>query len=100
MKYLVSIERSGRPVPVGSIEGESTDEASFRYSEAYLNEPEAAPISLSLPLQADPFTPRRTRCFFDSLLPEGYTRQSVIRYLKLNETDFLSVLHALGIPHA
>lgn len=96
MKYLVSIERSGRPVPVGSIEGESTDGASFRYSEAYLSEPEAAPISLSLPLQADPFTPQQTRCFFDSLLPEGYTRRSVTAYLKLDEADYLSILLALG----
>ena len=50
-KYQISIERDGRMVPVGSISGESYRTATFSYIEEYLDDRNAVPVSISLPLQ-------------------------------------------------
>lgn len=52
-KYQISIERDGRMVPVGSISGESYRTATFSYIEEYLDDRNAVPVSISLPLQRD-----------------------------------------------
>ena len=95
-KYLVSMERGGVMLPVGTLCGESHLDAQFSYGEAYLSDPDAAPISLSLPLQEEPFSAARTRIYFDGLLPEGFTRRSVAQWMHLDETDYLSILYRLG----
>lgn len=55
-KLIVSLERDGILRPVGSIRGESSSDACFAYTEKYRNSPDAAPISLNLPLQEETFT--------------------------------------------
>ena len=96
MELEVSIERRGKPVTVGSIFGESSADARFAYAEAYLNAPEAEPVSISLPLQSEPFSSEQTRCFFDGLLPEGFTRRAVALNLHLDENDYVRILYQLG----
>ena len=81
--------------PVGHICGEDPSSAQFCYDDSYL----AAgygPISISLPLQNEPFSVGQTKCFFESLLPEGFTRRSVARWMHVDENDYLSILHGLG----
>ena len=95
-KLIVSLERDGTLQPVGSIRGESPSDACFAYTEAYRNSPDAAPISLSLPLQEDAFTPTQTKNFFEGLLPEGFTRRTVAQWMHVAEEDYLSILHGLG----
>ncbi len=94
-ELLVSIERSGRLVPVGKIIGESPSDASFRYSEEY-RLGGGTPISISLPLQEDAFSAERTAGFFEGLLPEGFTRRTVAQWMHVDEGDYLSILHGLG----
>ncbi len=97
MKHLtVSIERNGILVPVGSITGSSSADAAFGYAENYLQDPSSVPISLSLPLQKECFSPAQTAVFFEGLLPEGFTRRSVSRWMHASENDYLSILHGLG----
>lgn len=93
---IVSLERNGALVPVGSIRGNNTSDSQFRYSEEYLHDPEAAALSISLPLQEQPFSPYQTRGFFEGLLPEGFTRRSVAQWMHVDENDYLSILHGLG----
>ena len=95
-KYQISIERDGRMVPVGLISGESYRTATFSYIEEYLDDRNAVPVSISLPLQRESFSAEQTRCFFEGLLPEGFTRRSVAQWLHLDENDYLSILHQLG----
>ena len=76
-KYQISIERDGRMVPVGLISGESYRTATFSYIEEYLDDRNAVPVSISLPLQRESFSAEQTRRFFEGLLPEGFTRRSV-----------------------
>ena len=92
----VRIEISGEPVTVGNIHGENPDDACFSYAPDYLRRPNAAPISLSLPLSDEAFSPERTRTFFEGLLPEGFTRREVARKLHANENDYLTILSELG----
>ena len=95
-KWIVSLERDGILRPVGSIRGENSTDACFTYAETYRNSPDAAPISLSLPLQGEAFTPVQTKNFFEGLLPEGFTRRTVAQWMHVTEEDYLSILHGLG----
>ena len=95
-KYIISIEKNGRMVPVGSISGEGFRTAQFSYMDEYLDDANAVPVSISLPLQRESFSAGQTRQFFEGLLPEGFTRRSVAQWLHLDENDYLSILHQLG----
>ena len=96
MEFTVSIDIKGKPVAVGSILGESSADARFTYAADYLHATEAVPISLSLPLQSEPFSAEQTKCFFDGLLPEGSTRRAVASNLHLDENDYVQILYQLG----
>jgi serine/threonine-protein kinase HipA len=55
-----------------------------------------SPISLSLPLSTEPFTPAQSRPFFEALLPEGAIRDRIASQLKLAASDSFGLLAALG----
>ena len=92
----VYIECNGNMINVGSITGHNSDDAVFSYSEEYIEDKSSRAISISLPLDERSFSPERTRCFFESLLPEGYTRRCVAGWLHVDENDYISVLSELG----
>ena len=95
MKELkVSIEIEGEQKYVGTISGESSLDAIFRYDKSYLDS--GVPVSVSLPLQEEAFSPQATRVFFEGLLPEGFTRRSVAQWIRADEQDYLTILSALG----
>ena len=96
MKTLfVSIEKDGVMIPVGSLRGEGPSDTRFQYTDQYL-EAAGAPISISLPLRPEAFSPAQTACFFEGLLPEGFTRRAVAQQMRVDEGDYLSILHGLG----
>mgnify|MGYP002622119378 FL=1 len=70
----VFIELQGSRVLVGKIVGNS-DTAQFSYSQEYLADKAHRAISLSLPLQEESFSAEQTKCFFEGLLPEGFSRR-------------------------
>ena len=92
----VNIEVNGRRAVVGTIVGNSQEDACFSYSADYLGRKDAKPVSISLPLQEEPFSASRTRNYFEGLLPEGFTRRSVAQWMHVEETDYLSILSGLG----
>lgn len=92
----VCVERNGMMVPVGTIAGKDVSDAVFQYTDAYRQSYDAVSLSISLPLQENPFTPAHTACFFDGLLPEGFTRRSVAQWMHVDEGNYLSILHGLG----
>ena len=96
ISLVVHIEILGRSVPVGMILGDNFAEAQFSYFDNYLTNATSQPISISLPLQEEPFSPQKTRNFFDGLLPEGFMRATISKSLHASEDDYLSVLALLG----
>lgn len=81
---------------VGVISGDSEFNAEFRYSDDYLAQDTARPISLSLPLTDRTYSPRETRIFFEGLLPEGFLRRTVAENNRTDMSDYLSILEMLG----
>jgi serine/threonine-protein kinase HipA len=92
----VYIELNGIQTLVGKIAGASYLDARFRYEQEYLDNKDAAAISISLPLQQEAFSPAKTKNFFESLLPEGFSRKAVANWMKADENDYISILAELG----
>ena len=96
ISYIVSIERGGNLTAVGRLQGNNAADTCFYYLPEYMNDLDAMPLSVSLPLQDEPFSAKQTEVFFESLLPEGFTRRSVAHWMHSDENDYLKLLHGLG----
>ena len=94
--YNVFLEVDGSQVRVGEIKGYSSEDAFFSYSKEYITRNDSRAISVSLPIQDEPFSPEQTKAFFDGLLPEGFMRKSIATNMHLDENDYLSILYNLG----
>lgn len=92
----IEIELNGISVPVGKIAGTDYTNAKFYYLDDYCNARESMPISISLPLQREPFSAESTKIFFEGLLPEGFIRKCVAKEIHANENDYLALLALLG----
>ncbi|MBQ3372185.1 MAG: HipA N-terminal domain-containing protein [Oscillospiraceae bacterium] len=62
-ELTVSIEINGVLISAGKIRGNGPSDACFQYSEEYC-EKKGAPVSISLPLQKEAFSPGQTAAFF------------------------------------
>ena len=63
-----------------------TNRYSFQYDPDYLENPEAIPLSLSLPMREAPYTNDTARPFFSNLLPEGEVR-SLIAHIGIQRAE-------------
>lgn len=79
--------------PIGILE-ELERNYRFTYRAEYLEEPNAEPLSLTLPLQAQPFEDKRLFPFFDGLIPEGWLLEIAETTWKLNPRDRMGLLLA------
>ena len=75
----------------GKIE-ETDDGYRFLYDAAFVNHTEAAPISVTFPLQAEPFDSRILHPFFDGLIPEGWLLDIAAKNWKLDPRDRMGLL--------
>ena len=66
----------------------------FSYGSDYLDLADATTISLSLPLQSEPFEDKRLFPFFDGLIPEGWLLDIAEHTWKLNPRDRMGLLLA------
>ena len=57
----IFIEIDGKQVYVGNISGNNEKDARFCYAEEFLNASYGTPISVSLPLRSEAFSPEQTR---------------------------------------
>ncbi|MEE0954962.1 MAG: HipA domain-containing protein [Eubacterium sp.] len=92
----ITIEIAGTQTLTGTISGSTVQDYRFQYDSDYLSRPAAVPISISLPLQNEPFSPEATAAFFNGLLPEGFTRLSVANWMHEQPEDYLAILAGLG----
>ncbi len=93
IKLGVNIEMKGKSIRIGGLVGNTAEDAYFVYDLQNVN---AKPISISLPLQKEAFSSERTRIFFDGLLSEGYTRRCVAAEMRVATDDYISILKNLG----
>lgn len=66
----------------------------FQYDRAYVAQPEAKAISLTLPLKQEPYHSEVLFAFFDGLIPEGWLLDIVQENWKINVRDRMSLLLA------
>lgn len=89
--------RSARILMHGKLAGllrEGEEGYQFRYDPGYLDRPDAAAISLTLPLQTEAYHSDQLFSFFDGLIPEGWLLQIAERTWKLNPRDRMGLLLA------
>ncbi|MFZ3192064.1 MAG: type II toxin-antitoxin system HipA family toxin [Moraxellaceae bacterium] len=68
----------------------------FAYLPEWLVQPQAMPVSMSLPLQSDSFDDQQARPFFAGLLPEGHLRSVIARQLQVSSQNEFALLDQLG----
>lgn len=81
---------------VGSLTLNQYGEPEFSYTEAWLASEDVRAISVSLPLQAEPFDRRATLPFFEGLLPEASQRTAVAQALGISERNEFRLLEEMG----
>lgn len=64
----------------------------FTYRKEYLEQDKALSVSLTLPLQKDPFHSENLFPFFDGLIPEGWLLDVVHKNWKINPRDRMGLL--------
>lgn len=64
----------------------------FTYDETYLQNSDAQPISLTLPIGREPFRSKTMLPFFDGLIPEGWLLDIAQKNWKLNIRDRMGLL--------
>lgn len=65
---------------------------SFVYDENYLQNANAQPISLTLPLTKEPYKSKTLFAFFDGLIPEGWLLDIAEKNWKINYKDRMGLL--------
>ena len=66
----------------------------FAYLDAWLATPGAMPVSLTLPLQQQPYLSRNLHPYFQNLLPEGWLLELATKKLKISKDDAFGLLLA------
>jgi len=79
---------------VGQLIKTSARQMQFAYDQAWLNDPEAFALSISLPLNHDTFDHAET--FFANVLPEGDVRTALCKKLGLSEKNDFGLLAEIG----
>ena len=91
----MSAFRSGlvfvRDVPAGRI-CETAEGYEFVYAPEWLKKDSAVPVSLTIPLQSEPYSSVTLFPFFDGLIPEGWLLDVAIRNWKLDRRDRFGLL--------
>jgi serine/threonine-protein kinase HipA len=85
-----------RERPVGRLWLGEGRRFSFQYDQAWLADPQAVPLSLTLPLRLGVYADDTARPFFANLLPESELRRIIARKLGLSEQNDFALLEAVG----
>jgi len=68
----------------------------FQYSTSWLNNSNAFPLSVSLPLDSKPFNGRKVQAYFSNLLPEGDIRSVIEQHYRISKGNDFELLVAIG----
>ena len=98
MSETLDVRLFGQPIAEVGIEGDyrSPEEWRFQYRPDYLASAGPIPVSVTLPLQDEPFAGAVVANWFGNLLPEGAVRETIERRLRLPPRDNFALLAAIG----
>ena len=68
----------------------------FSYAPGWLSRPNAVALSISLPLQTEPFDDHKSRPFFAGLLPEGQMRRLIAQQFQVSGQNDFALLDQIG----
>ena len=71
---------------------EDDDAYIFEYEKTYLEKENSIPVSVTLPLQKEPFKSEQLFPFFDGLIPEGWLLDIAHKSWKINPRDRMGLL--------
>jgi len=80
----------------GQLIQQQNGQFSFCYDAAWLANPDALPLSLSLPLRAETFGEEFAHPFFANLLPESDLRQTIAKHLGVSVKNDFTLLEMIG----
>lgn len=92
MKLQIKAEYKDDFVDIGTIETHPAVGGVFSYAYSWLERQGSKPISLSLPLQPEPYSDREIKPYFDGFLPEADARGVVARELGVPSKSYLKFL--------
>lgn len=69
---------------------------SFAYADAYIAGPSPWPLSVSMPVRAEPYGDRIAKPFFSGLLPDESARHRLAGWLGVSDKNPFSLLEAVG----
>ncbi len=81
---------------VGSLQQDDSGLLQFTYDQAWLEKPNAIPLSRSLPLQSEVFPGKKARPFFAGILPEEGPREKIAEILGISRTNDFAMLERIG----
>ena len=88
---LATVQLDGRAV--GTLT-ESGRQIAFQYTPEWRADSAAVPVSLTMPLRAEPYITEGLHPFFENLLPEGWLLELATRKLKISKDDAFGLLLA------
>jgi serine/threonine-protein kinase HipA len=81
---------------VGLLSCDKQGRFSFQYDPQWISRKDVPPLSVSLPLQEQPYLDEKARPFFTNLLPESFLREAVAKKLGISFRNDFGLLEALG----
>ena len=81
---------------VGQLIQDDGGQMLFEYAESWLRNPNAIPLSHSLPLREEQFTQKECRGFFGGILPEEDNRKIIARILGISDKNDFAMLEQIG----
>ena len=81
---------------VGCLEEDDSGLLKFFYDQTWLENPDAIPLSRSLPLRSEVFPGKKARPFFAGILPEEGPRKKIAEILGISETNDFAMLERIG----
>lgn len=81
---------------VGQLIEDGEGKLAFSYDAYYPEKPTARALSVSLPLQDEPFSDKVSHAFFSGLLPDDRSRRDLARYLGVSHQNTYGLLEEVG----
>lgn len=82
--------------PIGKLTLNAKRQFEFQYLETWLNYKDSFPLSLTLPLQKEPYFNDIARPFFENILPESDMRKMIAHEFGISEKNIFGMLAAIG----
>ncbi len=81
---------------VGKLLQDENGDLAFDYTESWVNNPNAIPLSRSLPLRKERYSRRECKGFFGGILPESENREIIAKNLGISARNDFAMLEQIG----